>query len=59
MVICRDPAYLSDDDCEYQLSDKVLLLGLDGITYSVLDPAFEAGHMPHYKALLDRGVRGS
>lgn len=37
---------------------KVLLLGLDGITYSVLDPAFAAGHMPNYKALLDRSASG-
>ena len=37
---------------------KVLLLGIDGITYNVLDPAFEAGHMPNYKALLDRSASG-
>ncbi|MGH2755014.1 MAG: alkaline phosphatase family protein [Actinomycetota bacterium] len=37
---------------------KVLMLGLDGITYSVLDPAFEAGHMPNYQRLLDRGASG-
>lgn len=37
---------------------KVLLLGLDGITYNVLNPAFEAGHMPNYKALLDRSAQG-
>ena len=38
--------------------NKVLLLGLDGMTFSVLDPAFEAGHMPRFKALLDRGASG-
>jgi predicted AlkP superfamily phosphohydrolase/phosphomutase len=37
---------------------KVLLLGLDGMTFSVLEPAFEAGHMPNYKRLLDRGASG-
>ena len=37
---------------------RVLLLGLDGITYNVLDPAFEAGHMPRYKALLERSASG-
>ncbi len=37
---------------------KVLLLGIDGITYNVLNPAFEAGHMPNYKALLDRSASG-
>ena len=35
---------------------RVLLLGLDGVTYRMLDPAFDAGHMPRLKALLDRGV---
>jgi predicted AlkP superfamily phosphohydrolase/phosphomutase len=37
---------------------KVLLLGLDGVTHSVLDPAFEAGHMPVFKDLLERGASG-
>src|SRR5918992_2721943 len=39
--------------------NKVLLLGLDGMTFSVLDPAFEAGHMPNYKRLLERGASGT
>ncbi len=34
------------------------MLGLDGATYSVLDPAFEAGHMPVLKGLLERGASG-
>jgi predicted AlkP superfamily phosphohydrolase/phosphomutase len=38
---------------------RVLLLGLDGATYSVLDPAFEAGHMPVLKRLLERGASGT
>ncbi len=38
---------------------KVLLLGLDGATFSMLDPAFAAGHMPNYKALFDRSVSGT
>src|ERR687895_2703800 len=38
---------------------KVLMLGLDGATYSVLDPAFEAGHMPKFKSLLDRSASGT
>lgn len=37
---------------------KVLLLGLDGVTYSTLDPAFEAGHMPALKGLLETGASG-
>jgi predicted AlkP superfamily phosphohydrolase/phosphomutase len=34
------------------------LLGLDGATYNVLNPAFEAGHMPRLKALLSGGASG-
>lgn len=34
------------------------MLGIDGATYSILDPAFEAGHMPQLKKLLDRGASG-
>ena len=41
------------------MTRKVLLLGLDGATYSVLTPAFKAGHMPRYKALLDRSASGT
>ena len=37
---------------------KVLLLGLDGVTYSMLDPAFDAGHMPRLRALLRDGASG-
>jgi predicted AlkP superfamily phosphohydrolase/phosphomutase len=40
------------------MTSKVLMLGLDGATYNVLDPAFAAGHMPRFKALLDRGASG-
>lgn len=40
------------------MTQRVLLLGLDGATYNVLTPAFEAGHMPKLKALLDRGASG-
>src|SRR5215210_7696846 len=38
---------------------KVLMLGLDGATFRVLDPAFEAGHMPRLKKLLEEGVSGT
>ena len=39
-------------------TNRVLMLGLDGATFSVLEPAWEAGHMPHFKALMDRSARG-
>jgi predicted AlkP superfamily phosphohydrolase/phosphomutase len=38
--------------------NDVLLLGLDGATFSVLEPAFEAGHMPALRRLLDQGASG-
>ena len=37
---------------------RVLLLGLDGVGFPMLEPAFAAGHMPKLKQLLDRGVSG-
>ncbi|MDQ3954833.1 MAG: alkaline phosphatase family protein [Actinomycetota bacterium] len=37
---------------------RVLMLGIDGATYAILDPAFEAGHMPNLKKLLDRSASG-
>ena len=38
---------------------KVLLLGIDGATYSVLGPAFDAGHMPVLERLLEGGASGT
>ncbi len=37
---------------------KVLMLGLDGVGFPMLEPAFDEGHMPRLKALLDGGVAG-
>ncbi|MEA2451767.1 MAG: hypothetical protein QOG04_477 [Actinomycetota bacterium] len=37
---------------------RVLLLGLDGVGFPMLEPAFDAGHMPHLKSLLDRSASG-
>jgi predicted AlkP superfamily phosphohydrolase/phosphomutase len=38
---------------------RLLLLGLDGATYRILTPAFEEGHMPALKALLERSASGT
>jgi predicted AlkP superfamily phosphohydrolase/phosphomutase len=39
--------------------NRVLLLGIDGATFSILDPAFGAGHMPRLKKLLDESASGT
>ncbi len=40
------------------LVDRLLILGLDGATYYVLDPLIKAGRMPNLKRFLDGGVWG-
>jgi predicted AlkP superfamily phosphohydrolase/phosphomutase len=37
---------------------EVMLLGLDGATFDVLDPLMAAGHMPNLQRICDSGVRG-
>jgi Type I phosphodiesterase / nucleotide pyrophosphatase len=39
-------------------SVKVLLVGIDGATFRVLDPLIRAGHAPHLQALMERGSHG-
>jgi predicted AlkP superfamily phosphohydrolase/phosphomutase len=36
---------------------KVALIGLDGAWWEVIDPLIEAGRLPHFKSLIDHGVR--
>ena len=38
---------------------RVCVLGLDGATWSVLDPLIEEGYLPHLKALINIGQRAS
>jgi predicted AlkP superfamily phosphohydrolase/phosphomutase len=38
---------------------QILLLGLDGAPFSILDPLMEAGVMPHLKEFVDRGARAT
>ncbi len=40
------------------LCDRLLIIGLDGATFDVLDPLMDAGRMPNLKAFLAEGVRG-
>lgn len=40
------------------LPNRLLIIGLDGATFDVLDPMMQAGRMPQLKALIDSGARG-
>lgn len=35
---------------------RVVLIGLDGASWNLLDPMVKAGELPRFKALMDRGV---
>ena len=37
---------------------RLLIIGLDGATYRVLDPLLEEGALPHLKSIMERGTRG-
>lgn len=41
-----------------QSQDKVLIIGLDGATWTVLGPWIEDGSLPHLRALRERGCWG-
>ncbi len=40
------------------IASKVLIVGLDGATFDVLNPMMDAGRMPNLRAFLDRGTSG-
>ena len=48
----------SDSASSYD-GPPVLVIGVDGLEWSVLEPLMEAGRAPHLKALAERGVGGS
>jgi predicted AlkP superfamily phosphohydrolase/phosphomutase len=37
---------------------KVLIIGLDGATFDVIEPAVQAGQLPHFRQLMSRGAWG-
>jgi predicted AlkP superfamily phosphohydrolase/phosphomutase len=40
------------------IAKRLLIIGLDGATFDVLDPMMDSGRMPHLKAFIDKGVAG-
>ena len=40
------------------ISERILIVGLDGATFDVLDPMMDAGRMPHLKRFVERGAAG-
>jgi len=44
---------------ESAASCRVLLLGLDGVTWTLLRPWVEAGHLPHLERMMTSGAWGS
>ena len=39
-------------------SPRILIVGLDGATFDLIDPWVGAGELPHLAGLLKRGARG-
>jgi predicted AlkP superfamily phosphohydrolase/phosphomutase len=39
-------------------SKKIIVIGLDGASWRLLDPYIERGAMPHLKQLRDQGSHG-
>jgi Tfp pilus assembly protein PilF/predicted AlkP superfamily phosphohydrolase/phosphomutase len=49
---------MADPDVPVEPSDaKLLVIGLDGADWELLDPLLEQGRMPHLAGLIERGVR--
>ncbi|MCK5687824.1 alkaline phosphatase family protein, partial [Myxococcota bacterium] len=40
------------------MPSPLLIIGLDGATWPVLDKLIDAGHMPALKKLLEKSIRG-
>lgn len=40
------------------VAERLLIIGLDGATFEVLDPLLEAGRMPNFKRFMTEGVSG-
>ncbi len=40
------------------MGDKVIIIGLDGATFALLDPWLDEGRLPHLQRMIREGVRG-
>lgn len=52
-----DPASRTTTASSGNAYPKVLLIGLDGTTWEVLDPLLKQGRLPNFQRLMDGGVR--
>ena len=48
-------SYLGSTKC---MSNKLLVIGLDGALFNVLDPLIDKGYLPHIARLIAGGARG-
>ena len=42
--------------CREEKPPRLVLIGMDGGSWNLLDPMIEAGELPHFQGLIDRGV---
>jgi len=50
-LVAATPAHAAD-------RPRVVVIGLDGADWDILDPFLEGGYLPHLKALVEQGARG-
>jgi predicted AlkP superfamily phosphohydrolase/phosphomutase len=48
---------LAAGDLRKEFSMNVLMIGLDGATFTLLDPMMQSGVMPYLRSVVERGVR--
>jgi hypothetical protein len=42
--------------CRAEKPSRLVLIGMDGGSWTLLDPMIQAGELPHFQGLIDRGV---